>query len=71
MKHFVDWDKNEPLFEDINILLGGPRRNCRRTLFVEDSEEMRRKEMNRRRFWIIVSPNPECNVVGGGGEGNR
>ena len=54
----LDRYEDESLLEDVDIMFGSPRRNGRRTVFVEGGEETSRKETSRRRFWVIVSPNP-------------
>jgi len=58
METLIDRDKDKSLLEDIDTLLGGPRRNSLGTLVVESGEEVGSEEMNSRRFWIIVSPYP-------------
>lgn len=58
MKTLIDRDEDKPLLEDIDILLGGPRRNSLGSLVVESGEEVGGEEMDRRRFWIVISPYP-------------
>ena len=58
METLIDRDEDKPLLEDVDILLGGPRRNRLRALVVESGEEVRSEEMDRRRFWIIIPPYP-------------
>ena len=58
MKTLVDRDEDKSLVEDIDILLGGPRRNSLRTLVVESGKEVGSEEMDRRRLWIVISPYP-------------